>query len=260
MNPARTKVIACAVVIEEMLPLMPPNMEYEVLDLSLHFSPAALKSALQNAVNASAAGTDNILLGYGLCSKAVVGLKAEGCTLVMPRVDDCIAIFLGSQAAYKQQLYSVPGTYYLTKGWMKEACTPFGEYDILVERYGEEKARWLLNQILKHFTRLAFINTGPYKLEDCMARAQCTAERFGLQYEEIQGSDTLIKKMLYGPWDDDFVIAASGKTISFLDFKKVEPPSCQCYKKIGGHPVAIINERRTGVCKQEIKEMTKYDT
>ena len=222
MNPGHTKVIACAVVIEEMMPLMPPHMEYEVLNPSLHFSPTALKSALQNAINASAAGTENILLGYGLCSKAVVGLRAEGCTLVVPRVDDCIAIFLGSQAAYMQQLHSVPGTYYLTKGWMKEACTPFDEYDILVERYGEEKARWLMSQILKHFTRLAFIKTGPYKLEDYRVRARGMAERFSLHYEEIQGSNALIKKMLYGPWDDDFVIAAPGETISFLDFKKVE--------------------------------------
>ena len=222
VNPAHTRVIACATVIEEMLPLMPPHMEYEVLDFGLHFSPDTLRSTLQNAINASAASAENIILGYGLCCQAVVGLRAEDCTLVVPRVDDCIAIFLGSEAAYTQQIHSVPGTYYLTKGWIEAAGTPFVEYDLLVERYGEGKARWIMSQIFKNYIRLAFINTGQHELENYRAHARCTAERFSLRYEEIQGSNALIKKMLYGPWDDDFVIAAPGETVSFLDFKKVE--------------------------------------
>ena len=35
MGNCRTKVIACATVIEEMLPLMPPDIAYEVLDFGL---------------------------------------------------------------------------------------------------------------------------------------------------------------------------------------------------------------------------------
>jgi hypothetical protein len=39
---ARTKVIACATVIEEMLPLLPPGVDYRVLDFGLHVNPEAL--------------------------------------------------------------------------------------------------------------------------------------------------------------------------------------------------------------------------
>jgi len=46
------------------------------------------------------------------------------------------------------------------------------------------------------------------------------ARRFDLKYEEIQGSDSLVRKMLFGPWDSDFVIAEPGETISFEDFRK----------------------------------------
>ena len=45
---------------------------------------------------------------------AVLGLQARNSTLIMPRVDDCTAIFLGSGAAYKQQVHAEPGTYDLT--------------------------------------------------------------------------------------------------------------------------------------------------
>jgi hypothetical protein len=213
------KVIACATVIEEMLPLLPEDVAYEVLDFGLHLSPDRLRSQLQEAIDASCAEADTIILGYGLCSMAVVGLKANGCTLVVPRVDDCIAIFLGSRAAYQKQFGQEPGTYYLTKGWIEVSDTPFAEYERLVEKYGPEQAERMIKLVLKNYTRLAFIDTGHLEQERYRAYARRTAERFGLRYEEIPGSKALVKRMLCGPWDGDFVIARPGETISYADFK-----------------------------------------
>jgi hypothetical protein len=223
VNLERCKLIACAAVIEEMLPFIPPRMSYEVLDFGLHTDPKSLKIALQNAINSSAPDIETILLGYGLCSQAVVGLRSGSRTLIIPRVDDCIAIFLGSVAEYQKQYNIVPGTYYLTKGWIESDDTPFSEYDILVKRYGEQVAKRIIKQILKNYTRLAFINTGNNKLEYYREYARSMAERFNLRYEEIQGSDVIIKKMLYGPWNDEFVIIPPNKTISFFNFRKNGP-------------------------------------
>ena len=218
-QPERTSVIACAAVIEELLPYMPPGMRYRLLDSGLHANPEALKRALQEAIDASAASSAIILLGFGLCSQAVVGLRGNGCTLVVPKVDDCIAICLGSQAEYRAQSSAEPGTYYLTRGWIEAGENPFEEYDGLVGRYGEGRAQWLMGLVFKHYTRLALINTGQVELGECSEYCRRTAKRFGLRYEEIPGCNKLIKKMLHGPWDDDFVVARPGQTISFLDFK-----------------------------------------
>ena len=223
VNLDRCKLIACAAVIEEMLPFMPPRMSYEVLDFGLHTDPKSLKTALQNVINSSAPDIENILLGYGLCSQAVLGLRSGSRTLIIPRVDDCIAIFLGSAAEYQKQYSIVPGTYYLTKGWIESGETPFSEYDILAKRYSEQIARRIINKILKNYTRLALINTGNNELEYYREHARSMAERFNLRYEEIQGSDAIIRKMLYGPWNDEFVIIPPGKTISFFDFRKNGP-------------------------------------
>jgi hypothetical protein len=223
VNIGRCKLIACAAVIEEMLPFIPPRMSYEVLDFGLHTNPKSLKKALQNTINSSAPDIETILLGFGLCSQAVVGLRSGSRTLIIPRLDDCIAIFLGSTAEYQKQYRSEPGTYYLTKGWIESSETPFSEYDILVKRYGEQIAQRIINQILKNYTRLAFINTGNNKLEYYREHARSMAERFNLHYEEIQGSDVIIKKILYGPWNDEFVIIPPGKTVSFFDFRKNGP-------------------------------------
>jgi hypothetical protein len=223
VNLERCKLIACAAIIEEMSPFIPTRMSYEVLDFGLHTNPKSLKKALQNAINSSAPDIETILLGYGLCSQAVVGLRSGSRTLIIPRLDDCIAIFLGSAAEYQKQYRSEPGTYYLTKGWIESSETPFSEYDILVKRYGEQIAQRIINQILKNYTRLAFINTGNDKLEYYREHARSMAERFNLRYEEIQGSDAIIKKMLYGPWNDEFVIIPPGKIISFFDFRENGP-------------------------------------
>jgi len=221
-EPTRTMVLACATVIEEMLPHLPPGMDYQVLDFGLHIRPDALKGALQEAIDARSNMAETIILGYGLCSQAVVGLRANGCTLVVPRVDDCIAIFLGSAAAYKAQHRAEPGTYYLTKGWIEVSDTLLDEYERIIERYGQQRADGIMRTMLKHYTRLAFIDTGQHDQARYRAYARHAAETLGLRYQEVAGSDALVRKMLTGPWDDDFVVARPGETITYLDFQKTE--------------------------------------
>ncbi len=219
MEPQHIKVIACATVIEEMLPFMPSGMAHQVLDFGLHLSPGNLKNTLQEAIDASCSDYETILLGYGLCSMAVVGLKANGCTLVVPRVDDCIAIFLGSRQAYTEQAKKEPGTYYLTKGWIEVADTPFDEFERLVEQYGQARAERVMRAMLKNYTRLVYIDTGQGDKQPYVEGARQTAARFGLRFEEIRGSNALVLKMLTGPWDEDFLVVKPGQTISYLDFK-----------------------------------------
>jgi hypothetical protein len=218
-TPANTRVIACATVIEEMQSLLPPGMTSETLDFGLHIRPEELKIRLQQALDKLNSSIYYVVLGYGLCSQAVVGLKSERCTLVIPRVDDCIAIFLGSAAAYRQQSRLAPGTYYLTKGWLEAGDTPFSEHDELIKRFGAEKAARITGQMLKNYTRLALINTGHYGLDLYRRKTRDYASRFALRFEEIPGSLDLVRKMLSGPWDDDFVVAPPGRVITFLDFR-----------------------------------------
>ncbi len=218
----RTKVLACATVIEEMLPFMPADMSYEILDFGLHLVPEKLRNRLQEAIDASCAQFDTILLGYGLCSMALVGIRANHCTLVTPRVDDCIAIFLGSRQSYLEQAKKAPGTYYLTKGWIEVADTPFDEYERMVAQYGEERADRLMKIMLKNYTRLVYIDTGHHDKQRYIDYARKTAEKFNLRFEELPGSNSLILKLLKGPWDEEFLVVPPGATITYLDFKGQE--------------------------------------
>jgi len=219
-DPIKTRilVIACATVIEEMLPLLPPDVGHRTVDFGFHTDPARLCKALQEAIDESSGRADTILLGYGLCSQGVIGLRANDCTLVVPRVDNCIAIFLGSTSAYEKQSQSEPGTYYLTKGWIEVGENPFSEYEKTVAKYGRERAERIYRIMLKNYTRLALINTGQYQLEKYRHYARRTAERFKLRYEEIEGSTSLVTKMINGPWEDEFIVVPPGGVIEFEHF------------------------------------------
>ena len=217
---ARRRVIACATVIEEMLPFLPADVPYEVLDFGLHLKPQDLKYTLQGKIDEASSTADILLLGYGLCSMAIVGLRATTATIVTSRSDDCIAIFLGSCDAYRRQVSKEPGTYYLTKGWIEAGDTPFSEYERLVEKYGEAKADRMIKLTLKNYTRLAFINTGQYEIERYRDYARQISAKFSLRYEEIEGSPALVKKMIAGPWDDEFVVVEPGQTITYEMFTK----------------------------------------
>jgi hypothetical protein len=211
-------VIACATVIEEMLPFLPADVPYETLDFGLHLHPGDLRESLQRKIEQTSQSAEVLLLGYGLCSMAVVGLRATNATLVIPRTDDCIGIFLGSCAAYRAQIAQEPGTYYLTKGWIEVGDSPFEEHQRLVEKYGEAKAERMTRLVLKNYKRLGFINTGQQEIERYREYAHKAAAQFDLNFEEIQGSSALVRKMVFGPWDEEFVVVPPGQTVRFDDF------------------------------------------
>ena len=214
----RRLVIACATVIEEILPFLPSDIPAETLDFGLHLHPHELRKSLQERIDLVSLQADVLLLGYGLCSMAVVGLRATAAHLVIPRVDDCIAIFLGSCSAYREQARKEPGTYYLTKGWMEVGDSPFEEYKRLTRKFGEATAQRMTRLMLRNYTRLGFINTGQYQIEHYRDLARQTAEKFDLRFEEIDGAPDLVKKLIFGPWDEDFLVVEPGQTIQYTDF------------------------------------------
>ncbi len=219
----KRKVIACATVIEEMIPFLPEDVPYEVLDFGMHLNPSGLKKLLQEKIDQASEEADVLLIGYGLCSMAVIGLRASTATLVIPRTEDCIAIFLGSSKEYKIQNQKEPGTYYLTKGWIEGGSTPFDEHQKLIEKYGKDKAKRMTQMVLKNYKRLAFINTGDAALERYHAYSKRFAQEFDLSYEEIQGNPALVRKMINGPWDEDFVVIQPGQTLSYQEFVNMSP-------------------------------------
>ena len=194
-------------------------MESLVLESGLHLHPDKLRCGLQAMIDEITAHTETIILGYGLCSMGVIGIKAAHSTLVIPRQDDCISIFLGSRRAYKEQLDQEPGTYFLSRGWIDAGITLLDEFKRMEERYGKRRAERVMKRMLENYKRLAFIDMG-YQDQDKYRRySRRAAKKLRLSYEEIKGTRELLAKICNGPWDDEFVVAPPGHKIRLEDFK-----------------------------------------
>ena len=152
-------------------------------------SPERLKEALRAAVAEADVPGATIVLGYGLCSNSVLGLKTEHATLVVPRVDDCIAMLLGSNEAFSAESEKERGSYYVAKAYLEECDTIMSEHEKLVEKRGRERAEMMMRLLLKHYTRIVLVDTGRYDLQPYRARVAEFAETFDLAVEEVPGHD-----------------------------------------------------------------------
>ncbi len=193
-------VIACQVFESLLEKFLPPQAANQVtfLDYGLHTLPKNLTTELQTVIDAVETPS-LIVLGYGLCGNGLKGIQARQHTLLVPKTDDCIAILLGSYAAYQEIFTSEPGTYYLTKGWLESGSNPLSEYHEYVEKYGQSKADLVMDMQYQHYTRLMFVAHDPAEFD--YYRGQVTeiaqfCERWGMRYEERLGDDRYIRDLV----------------------------------------------------------------
>lgn len=204
-------VIACRVLKHELEAVDGSGVCIEFLEQGLHRTPSKMPAAIQEIIDQAGEDVDYIVLGYGTCGSGIVGVKAGRQPLVIPRAHDCISFWLGSAEAHRKEHERVPGTYYLTRGYIEEGQSPLGSYEEYKERFGEETARWVINEEFKNYTRIALIDTGAYDLEAYRQTARANAEFLGLSYEEIEGSLDFFKKIISGQWDEkEFIILPPG--------------------------------------------------
>ncbi len=195
------------------------------LDYGLHQVPRNLKNAIQEQLD-SIDEPSLVVLGYGLCGNGMDGIQAGKHVLLIPRADDCIAILLGSFAAYQREFQSVPGTYYLSKGWLESGSNPLSEYQGYVERYGVEKADWLMDVQYRNYKRLVFVAHSQEDLGRYRDQAKAVAQycqRWGMRYEEIIGSEEYIRRLVEVAAslelaDEDFILISPGGELKQAQF------------------------------------------
>ena len=167
---------------------------------------------------------DYIVLGYGLCSKAVVGIRCRDIPIVIPRTDDCIALFLGSQQRYLEEFSAVKGAYWLNSGWIEQSARLFDSDDFkrrrwleYAEKYGEDNADYLIeveSSWEKNYSTLGFISSNVHDSAEYRRRAKEEADRKNWNLREVDGDTRMLRMMVEGTWnEDEFLILKPGETI-----------------------------------------------
>ena len=251
-------VIACAVLaldIQSVAEKLSMNISARYLEGGLHERPNVLRKKLQEAIDEiSASGQyDRIVIGYGICGRGTVGLQTREIPLAIPKVHDCIALFLGGDESYKREFRKYPGTYYISAGWYEEKTEPLSQrrrsayygdekldYDELVEKYGEKAAKdtfQFLSTWQKNYQRAAFIETEVKSSHKYEEYARGMAEEYGWRYEKILGDQAFIEKLLTADKTTSEILVVSPNHV--IDFDAMQ-------STLSANPIRAGGGRRLG--------------
>ena len=233
----RIHIIACRVFSREIgyfAALSPHTVDVTWLPQGLHDTPDQLRRMLQDAIDAVHDQVDKnllkhrpdyIALGYGLCSNGVVGLTSRDIPLVIPRTDDCIALFLGSQKRYLELFERMNGTYWLNNGWIEASGsvvtqreTSQQRWQKYAEKYGEDNADYLIEQEgawVSHYNTCAFIHSDVYHASQFLETAMRVAKENGWAFEEFNGDLRMVKALAEGAWNErEFLLVHPGERVA----------------------------------------------
>ena len=210
----------------------PHIVDVELFKLGLHNNPSDLRERLQGHIDAAAGQRyDAVVLAYGLCGQATAGLVARDIPVVIPRAHDCITLFLGDRERYRQEFEKLPGTYWYALDYVERrdgtgTTLSLGSgvetdiekvYDEYVQKYGKDNADYLMEVMgawQSHYQRAVFIDMGVGDGAAVEAKARDEATRRGWIFERFAGDLVLIRRLLAGDWETDFLVVDPGQQIT----------------------------------------------
>lgn len=216
------KLISCNVFQREVswcLARSPHVIDAEFTELGEHARSTSLRQLIQSRINAtedSGKKYDAILLLYGLCGNATVGLQARLTPLIIPRAHDCCTILLGSRAKFTEHFGAAPSTPFSSAGYIERGeyflrTSDGGEtnvergdaYQALVEKYGEEDAKYVWQEMHPDHDeqKAVFIDLPETSHLGYAAQFEAKAAAAGKQAVQLPGNIRLIANLLNGEWN-----------------------------------------------------------
>ena len=235
----RYKVIACRVFWRELSLLSARSsvsLDVTWIQQGLHNYPDLLRDEIQGEIDRAEdtpTGPTSIttppedyagvILGFGLCSGAVTGVRSHRLPLILPRSHDCIALLLGSRCRYNEELRREPATYWFSPGWLEEASLPAGgQRDLIAARlrhlYGGDNSEYLVElarSSLSDYRRANLIQWPELLREDRLERVHALAADFGWRVENLTGDAAWLTRIVEGEWTaEDVATARPGETFA----------------------------------------------
>lgn len=208
-SPPPLSVIACEVFrseIEMLAKDMTHIVEYQWLPMSQHDRPQELRQHLQAAISLAEEHpkSEAIVLIYGLCGNATLGLNSSKKPLLIPPVHDCIALLLGGQKQYETEQACHSRCYWFSPGWICGGKTPGPSlYDSVKKRYSEtydpETVEDLMDAFLSQYEsygEATYLNTGMESAERDLLHTKKCADFFQWKATQVSADLSLLRSLL----------------------------------------------------------------
>lgn len=173
--------------------------ELIVLQENNHDVPRKLRENIQAQLD-KMVDADRVLMAFTTCGGAMAGLKTGDFELVIPRVDDCLSLLMGSMERRRDVLEGGFGMF-VTESWLNHEKGIEAELERICRTYPPERAQRVIRAMYGNFDSLNVIDTGAYDLNTILPRTQKLAERLHLKHRIAAGTTAFLEALLQGPYD-----------------------------------------------------------
>ena len=192
------------------------------VDRAMHVDPEQMRASVIRTIAALPTEYDTVLVAMGFCGGVWHDTSFDR-TLVIPRVDDCISLLLQTDDDFHPNLKE-DGHLYLYENDPADFSaltlmhnTNSYTQDLDLKNLSRE---FLFEMWFHNYRHMDIIDTG---LNDCYseeyaAAAQAQADQIKADLDYVPGSIRLLRKLVSGNWDEQFIVAPSGKTLLHGDF------------------------------------------
>lgn len=212
----KTRILSCGTLEKEVRLAMErchAQIPLEILKENNHDVPRKLSMCIQEKLD-QMEDADRVLMAFGTCGGAMVGLHSGNAEMIIPRVDDCLSLLMGSM----EQRYASAGKgfgVFLTESWLNHEKSMEAELDRIERMYPPTRAARVIQSLYRNFDCLNVIDTGAYDVSSILPRTQALAQRLSLKHQVVQGTTAYLEELLQGPWDPDrFIIIPPGTTVT----------------------------------------------
>ncbi|MCR4963078.1 MAG: DUF1638 domain-containing protein [Firmicutes bacterium] len=188
------------------------------IDGGLHAYPSRLRKEIEKKLQELPPEVDTVLLAMALCGNAIVGFSAP-CRLVVPRMDDCVTIFLHQDDERHANLKEI-GHMYLSYGYINVKNFIQDEYDSALEKFGPRRCEKLTRMLYKDYVSVDIMENGTYDAhdKDFLAKVEKVAAIMECPYRHVPASNLILEKLFAGRWDQQFMVVEKGQILQTEQF------------------------------------------
>ena len=212
----------------------PHIVDLEFVPMLAHDEPQELnrliKEKIEKSTMESSRKYDAVILGFGLCGNAVIGLTCS-IPMVIPRAHDCCTIHMGSKENFIGAFGTILSARWSSTGYY-ERCHSLAygylgteqlaahktsvEYMNYVEQFGEDNADYIWETMHPEIEtdEAVYIKIDGFEHSNAFENYKSEIEKSDKRLKTVNGDISMLKALIDGQWDDErFLVVPPGKRI-----------------------------------------------